>query len=357
VDVYGIGDDGTNQITIPRANPDTFTIDCWITSANINIDSNANVSSFNGIVTIEYTKTTDTPTSSPRYTNLGGATGATGVQGNDGPQGVQGPQGLEGSGNTGATGVQGPAGPAGSASASQLLKGSALGSDFSTSSTTMITTGATVTITPSSVDSKILILPSMIMSDASSSNAEDVYYQIFRDSTALDTEQRHNGTPGGGGQGLWYHGQLLTIDEPNTTSPVGYLRTGSFITASEIEAGGPTGATGTQGSQGPSGAGTPSVREYSGTSDTLVIGDADNQVISTGSSSNTCNIPTNGDVAFGIPAFVNILQEGAGQTTVQGVTGVVLNGVTGGSVVISGQYRGVTVQKRSTNTWIAYGAI
>jgi hypothetical protein len=70
VKITGSADDGTNQITIPRANPDTFTIDCYITSANINIDSNANVSSFSGIVAIEYTKTTDTPTASPRFTTL-----------------------------------------------------------------------------------------------------------------------------------------------------------------------------------------------------------------------------------------------------------------------------------------------
>jgi hypothetical protein len=72
VDIYGIGDDGTNQITIPRANPGAYTIDCYITSANINIDADIDVSSFNGIVTIEYTKTTDSTTSNPRSTTTGG---------------------------------------------------------------------------------------------------------------------------------------------------------------------------------------------------------------------------------------------------------------------------------------------
>jgi len=145
----------------------------------------------------------------------------------------------------------GGGGGGGGSGTSQLIKGTALGGDFSTTSATMVTTGATVTITPNSTSSKILILPSMLMSDDSSSNAAQVYYQIFRASTALDTEQRHDGQPGGGGQGLWRHGQLLTIDEPATASPViysirmrtdgglsGVLRAGSFITAIEIGGGG-----------------------------------------------------------------------------------------------------------------------
>jgi hypothetical protein len=93
-----------------------------------------------------------------------------------------------------------------------------------------------------------------------------------------------------------------------------------------------------------------------GTSYTLVLGDNGEMVWMNNASANTVTIPTNASVAFTInETCIVIVQEGAGATTVQGDTGVTVNGVSGGSATISDQFNAIALYKRGTDTWVAIG--
>jgi len=93
-----------------------------------------------------------------------------------------------------------------------------------------------------------------------------------------------------------------------------------------------------------------------GTTYTLVLNDADNKTVwMNNASSNTATIPLNASVAFPVGTKINLMMEGAGVTTIEGDTGVTLNGVSAGSGDINNQFQGVTITKRATDTWIATG--
>lgn len=95
-----------------------------------------------------------------------------------------------------------------------------------------------------------------------------------------------------------------------------------------------------------------------GTTYTLVIGDAENTTVwMDNASANTLTIPTNASVAFPVGTKINVMMEGAGVTTIEGDTGVTVNGTSGGSVDIGNQYSGATLSKRATDTWIVTGDV
>jgi hypothetical protein len=102
---------------------------------------------------------------------------------------------------------------------------------------------------------------------------------------------------------------------------------------------------------------TADLSAQTGTTYTLVIGDRGQVVTMNNASANTVTIPTNASVAFDVGSVVTVIQIGAGVTTIEGATGVTVNGTSGGSVSISAQYQGVSLLKIATNTWIASGAI
>jgi len=102
---------------------------------------------------------------------------------------------------------------------------------------------------------------------------------------------------------------------------------------------------------------TTTINAETGTTYTLVIGDRGQTVTMDNSSANTVTIPTNSSVSFATGSVVTVIQKGAGATTIEGDTGVTVNGVSAGSVTISAQYQGVSLLKVATNTWIASGAI
>lgn len=90
----------------------------------------------------------------------------------------------------------------------------------------------------------------------------------------------------------------------------------------------------------------------------LVLTDKDNTTVwMNNGSGNTVTIPTNASVAFPIGTKILVVQEGAGQTTLSGDTGVTVNGTSGGSVVINNQYQGAVMTKRATDTWVIQGDI
>ena len=110
------------------------------------------------------------------------------------------------------------------------------------------------------------------------------------------------------------------------------------------------------------GGSTDTDNNQTGTAYTLVLADGDTDATPTtvwmsDGSANTLTIPTNASVAFATGSKLNVIQEGAGQTTILGDTGVTVNGVSAGSVVINNQYQGAVLSKRGTNTWIISGDI
>jgi hypothetical protein len=95
-----------------------------------------------------------------------------------------------------------------------------------------------------------------------------------------------------------------------------------------------------------------------GTTYTLVLTDADNKTVwMNNASANTLTVPTNASVAFPVGTKINVMMEGAGTTTIDGDTGVTVNGVSGGAVAINTQNQGATLTKRATDTWIVTGDI
>lgn len=92
---------------------------------------------------------------------------------------------------------------------------------------------------------------------------------------------------------------------------------------------------------------------------TLVLGDKDKLVEISNASANTVTIPTNTSVAYPTGTQINILQTGAGQTTISGTSGVTVNstGATTASPKLRAQWSTATAIKRGTDTWVVIGDI
>ncbi len=91
----------------------------------------------------------------------------------------------------------------------------------------------------------------------------------------------------------------------------------------------------------------------SGTTYTLVLGDAGKIVEVNNSSAITLTIPTNADVAYPVGTQITILQTGAGQITVSGPSGGTLNATPG--TKLRAQWSSATLLKRATDTWVLIG--
>jgi hypothetical protein len=68
---------------------------------------------------------------------------------------------------------------------------------------------------------------------------------------------------------------------------------------------------------------------------------------------NNLTVPLNASVAFATGSQVNVLQTGAGQTTVVAASGVTINGTPG--IKLRTQWSACTLIKRATDTWVAIG--
>lgn len=99
------------------------------------------------------------------------------------------------------------------------------------------------------------------------------------------------------------------------------------------------------------------VNAQTGTAYTLVIGDVGNIVTMDNPAANTVTIPTNVNVSFPVGAVMAIDTIGVGLTTIQGDTGVTVNGASGGSETITTQNFGVSIKKIGTDTWLVQGGI
>jgi len=96
------------------------------------------------------------------------------------------------------------------------------------------------------------------------------------------------------------------------------------------------------------------INNQTGTSYTLVLGDAGKLVQSNTSSANTLTIPPNSSVAFPVGTQILVVQAGSGQTTLVGGSGVNINSKDG-NVKLSARYCGVTLIQWATNYWYALG--
>lgn len=94
------------------------------------------------------------------------------------------------------------------------------------------------------------------------------------------------------------------------------------------------------------------VNNQTGTAYTLVLGDAGYLITMNNAAANTLTIPANSSVAFAVGTRIDVLQLGAGQTTVA-ITTDTLNG----EVKINAQWEMVSLIKISSTTWVVVGGV
>jgi hypothetical protein len=98
-----------------------------------------------------------------------------------------------------------------------------------------------------------------------------------------------------------------------------------------------------------------------GASYTAVLDDNGQVVTMSNGSGNTFSIPTNASVAFPIGTQINVLQIGAGQTTIQAVTSgtttIHSTGATAAQPKLRVRYSAATCLKAGTDLWYVFGDI
>jgi hypothetical protein len=87
---------------------------------------------------------------------------------------------------------------------------------------------------------------------------------------------------------------------------------------------------------------------------TLVLGDNGKVVEMNVASANTLTVPPNASVAFPIGSMIEIVQYGAGATTITAGAGVTLRSPSS-YVKLGGQYSSCALRKRATNEWMLIG--
>lgn len=98
-----------------------------------------------------------------------------------------------------------------------------------------------------------------------------------------------------------------------------------------------------------------SINAQTGTTYTLVLGDAGSLVTLTNAGAITLTVPTNASVAFPVGTRVLLAQLGAGQVTVAGGGGVTVNADPG--LKIAAQYGGAELIKLATDSWLLVGRL
>lgn len=93
---------------------------------------------------------------------------------------------------------------------------------------------------------------------------------------------------------------------------------------------------------------------------TAVLTDNRNKLVRMNvASANNFQIPTNASVAFPIGSVINVVQQGAGQTTIQAVTSgtttIQSTGATATAPKLRAQYSAASCIKVATDTWLVVG--
>ncbi len=119
---------------------------------------------------------------------------------------------------------------------------------------------------------------------------------------------------------------------------------------------GPAGATGTNGTNGTNGdwSTAQTFNAQTGTTYTLVAGDAGKIISLSNGSAITLTLPQDSDASIAVGVYVDLYQLGAGQVTVVAGTGATLR-VSGLTAKARAQYSRLVVQKVSANTWLLAG--
>jgi hypothetical protein len=94
---------------------------------------------------------------------------------------------------------------------------------------------------------------------------------------------------------------------------------------------------------------------------TVVIGDAFKLVTMSVASANDFQIPTNANVAYPVGTVINVIQIGAGQTTIKAVTSgtttISSTGATAAAPKLRAQFSAASCIKVATDTWYVVGDI
>jgi hypothetical protein len=110
-----------------------------------------------------------------------------------------------------------------------VVTGNLFPSLYQTNSTTFVSAGETISITPSSADSKILLIASVTVA----LNTQGyLAFLDFRRGSTLNLSGNSTGIVGSGGIVAQFPNSLIWVDQPNTTSPVSYgvcARTNSSV--------------------------------------------------------------------------------------------------------------------------------
>ena len=99
------------------------------------------------------------------------------------------------------------------------------------------------------------------------------------------------------------------------------------------------------------------INAQTGTTYTIVLGDANKLITMANASANTLTIPLNSSVAFPTGTQIDIQMYGAGVTSIAGAASVTLNGVSAGTGAMTTQYQAVSIVKQGTDTWTVSGDV
>jgi hypothetical protein len=99
------------------------------------------------------------------------------------------------------------------------------------------------------------------------------------------------------------------------------------------------------------------INAQTGTTYTLVLGDAGKLVTLANGSAITLTVPANSSAAFPVGTVIALAQLDAGLVTVAGDAGVTINGTTPGDEDLTGQWITATLTKLATNNWLLSGGL
>lgn len=89
---------------------------------------------------------------------------------------------------------------------------------------------------------------------------------------------------------------------------------------------------------------------------TLVLTDKGKAIEMNVASANVLTVPANSSVAFPLYTQITVIQYGAGQVTITPAGGVTIRSL-GGALKTVGQYAAVSLFKRGTDEWVAFGSL